>query len=122
MSNNIFNIQAEAAGRDFARAHPNATGVDIDDAATKHTPLNPGRRHFQMAAYDLLNRMRSKTFYRWSVRCRTGHSSGGMASTVHEAHECIKDVSELYHEQGRVVTSYTIFNEDDVAIVQMDRT
>jgi hypothetical protein len=122
MSNNIFNIRAEEAGREFARANPNASGVDIDDAATKHDPCDPGRRHFQMAAYDLLNRMRSKTFYRWSVRCRTGHCSGGMAHDIAEAHACIKDVSELYHEQGRMVTSYTIFNQDDAAIVEMDRT
>jgi hypothetical protein len=121
VSNNIFNIRAAEAGREFARANPEATGVEVDDAATKHDPCDPGRRHFQQAAYDLLNRQRTQIWYRWAVRCRSGHSSGGMANTVKEAQECIKDVSDLYRDQYRDVTHYAIYDRDDVCLVAMDR-
>lgn len=50
-SNNLFNIRAFEAGREWALAHPNASGVAVDEAATQHTPINPGRRHFQDAAH-----------------------------------------------------------------------
>lgn len=47
---NIFNIRAENAGKAFIYANPNATGIQIEDAATKHCPTDPGRRHFIDAA------------------------------------------------------------------------
>lgn len=114
---NIFNQKAAEDGREFARTNPNATGVDIDNAAPK---FNPARRHFQMAAYDLLNRQNTEIFYRWAVRCRSGHSSGGMASTVRDAYEYIRDVKELYMEQGREVVSISIYDRNEVAIVAID--
>lgn len=114
---NPFNEQAAQAGREFARANPNATGVDIDNASPA---FNPARRHFQMAAYDLLNRQNTGIFYRWSVGCRSGHSSGGMANTSQDAHDSIIDTKRLYEEQGREVTSYAIYNQDDECILSMD--
>jgi len=119
MSNNIFNIQAAEAGRAFARANPEATGVEIDEAAP---PFNPARRHFQDAALDLLNRQRTQIFYRWSVRCRSGHCSGGMANTTKEALEFIKDCIELYRDQYREVVSYSVYNQDEQRVVAMDLT
>ena len=117
MTNNIFNLKAAEDGRAFARANPHATGVQIDEASPV---FEPARRHFQMAAYDYLNRSLTQIFYRWGVRCRSGHCAGGMAHDVKEAQECIKDVSQLYHDQGRVVTSWSIYDKDDVCIVSMD--
>jgi len=51
---NKFNADAAWEGREFIRNNPNATGVDIDNAATKHCPFDPARRHFQQAAYEEL--------------------------------------------------------------------
>ena len=120
MSNNPFNIAALEAGREWARENPKATGVQIDAAALAHSPFDPANRHFQMGACDMLNRSLTQIFYRWGVRCRTGHCSSGMAHDVKEAQEIIKDVSQLYHDQGRVVTSWSIYDKDDVCIVSMD--
>ncbi len=118
MTNNIFNIQAAEDGRAFARANPNATGVDIDNASPK---FNPARTHFQMAAYDLLNRQNTEIFYRWKVRCRSGHYSGGMAYTVKEAQEFVRNTIELYRDQGLDPNSYGIYDKDEKCIVAVDR-
>ena len=115
---NKFNLEAATAGREFARAHPNATGVDIDNASPV---FNPARRFFQEAAYDLLNRQNTKIFYRWNVGCRCGRASGGMASTVKEAQEFIKDTIELYRDQNREPISYAIYDQEEVCIVAMDK-
>lgn len=115
---NPFNEQAAEAGREFARQHPNATRVDVDNAAPK---LEPGRRHFQMAALDLLNRQNTNIFYRWSVGCRCGRASGGMANTVKEAQEFIKDTMDLYRDQGREPIRYGIYDQNEVCLVAMDR-
>lgn len=87
---NPFNEQAAQAGREFARANPNARGQ------------NTG------------------IFYRWSVGCHSGHSSGGMADTSKDAYDFIIETKRLYEEQGREVTSYAIYNQDDVCILSMD--
>ena len=50
MSNNPFNIAAEEAGREFAQANPDATGIQVDAAALAHSPFDPANRHFQQAA------------------------------------------------------------------------
>jgi hypothetical protein len=121
MSNNLFNIRAQQAGREWARENPKAIGFQVDDAATQYDPCDPGRRHFQMAAYDQLNRQNTEIYYRWNVGCRSGHVSGGMASTVKEAQECIQDVIQLYLDQGRDPNSYAIYNKDEECIVSMDR-
>lgn len=64
MSNNIFNIRGEEAGREWARNNPKAVGVQVDDAATAYCACDPVRRHFQQGAYDMLNRLSTQIYYR----------------------------------------------------------
>ena len=63
----------------------------------------------------------NKIYYRWNVRCRTGHSAGGMTNTLREAQEVIKDTIELYRDQGYEPVSYGIYGADDVCLVSMDK-
>lgn len=119
MTNNIFNIRAAEAGREFARANPEATGIEVDDASPK---FNPARRHFQEACYDLLNRIRSGTFYRYNIKCRTGHEFTGMAHTSKEAQELLMDQRQLFMDRGLEVVHYAIYNQNEVCVLSMDTT
>lgn len=43
-----------------------------------------------------------------------------MTNDVKEAQALILETKQLYHDQGRVVNSWAIYNKDDVCIVSMD--
>jgi hypothetical protein len=58
-------------------------------------------------------------FYRWSVGTKRGLASGGYADTAEDARQRILEVRDLYHQQGEVVTSYYIHNQDDMLILEV---
>lgn len=61
---NMFNIMAAEDGKLFAQSHPDATDVQIDEAAPK---FNPARRRFQDAAHEEQRRITKRIEL---VRCR----------------------------------------------------
>ena len=59
-------------------------------------------------------------FYRWSVGTKRGRACGGFCDTAEQAQAHIKEAKQDYHDQGEVVTSYFIHNQDDMLIVAVE--
>lgn len=110
---NIFNQKAADAGRDFMRNFPQATNVEIDQAAPK---FNPARRHFQEAAHAIKDRLRRMpTWHRWELSTET-YTVVGFSETFEEARKELNLMVKLEREAGYLIQSR--FIEDSAGNVR----
>lgn len=115
---NLFNMEASQAGLAFITANPEASSVEIDEAATKHSPFDPARHHFQQACHG----WQFIHPYHWTMTFGPNQGKGGGAMSWKGALECISRANHMAQASGKKVLGWHIYDRNDVCVADMTST